>query len=387
MPQITRQTPVARIFTRSRRIRAAVVLPALFATSLALVPAVSESGQSGQLGAATQPPSVPSGNGNVRRLTMNEAVELALEQNLGIKAERFSPQIQDLTIAQARSNWAPIFTSTLTNNSQNNPSTSALSGGATKISDSRFATQLGMNQMLRTGANYSVTWDSSRASSTNVFNNFDPLIRSGLALNVSQPLLRNFKIDSVRQQMEVSQRNRQGADFQLESTIVGTTPQCAATRTGIWRTRSPTSARPSNRSTWPSACWQTTRSACRSAPWRPSTLSKRSLKSRATTKPVIVAESAIEQARDRLRALILDPASPDFWTVTLEPTETPEFLAQQVNGEAVVRRALESRTDLQERQKQPGPHRREHPVLTRTRRCPRSTPRLLTRRRPWAACS
>ena len=34
-----------------------------------------------------------------------------------------------------------------------------------------------------------------------------------------------------------------------------------------------------------------------------------------------------------------------------------------VNGEAVVRRALENRTDLRTRQKQPGPHRHEHPVL------------------------
>ena len=345
MPQITRQTPVARIFTRSRRIRAAVVLPALFATSLVLVPAVSESGQSGQLGAAGQPPSVPSGNGNVRRLSMNEAVELALEQNLGIKAERFSPQIQDLTIAQARSNWAPIFTSTLTNNSQNNPSTSSLSGGATKISDSRFATQLGMNQLLRTGANYNVTWDSSRASSTNIFNNFDPLIRSGLALNVSQPLLRNFKIDPVRQQMEVSQRNRQGADFQLESTIVGTTRNV---RNAYWDLAYQIANLGAAQQSLDLAkrLLADNQKRVQIGTMAPIDIVEAESEVARNDEAVIVAESAIEQARDRLRALILDPASPDFWTVTLEPTETPEFLAQQVNGEAVVRRALESRTDL-----------------------------------------
>ncbi len=36
---------------------------------------------------------------------------------------------------------------------------------------------------------------------------------------------------------------------------------------------------------------------------------------------VIVADANIKAAQDNLRALILDPATPDFWTVTFEPTD------------------------------------------------------------------
>jgi outer membrane protein TolC len=308
--------------------------------SVLLVPVVSESGQSGQPAPTAQPPS-----GNARRLSIDDAVNLGLDQNLGIKIERLNPQIQDLSIAQTRSNWAPVFTSTLTNNSQNNPSTSALSGGATKITDSRFATQLGMNQSLKTGANYSVTWDSSRASSTNVFNNFDPLIRSGLALNVSQPLLRNFKIDPIRQQLEVGLRNRDGADFQLQATIVATTRNV---RNAYWDLAYQIASLGAAQQSLELAqrLLADNQKRVQIGTMAPIDIVEAESEVARNDEAVIVAESAIKQAEDRLRALILDPAAPDFWTVTLEPTDTPELLAQGVDAEVAVRRALENRTDL-----------------------------------------
>ena len=38
---------------------------------------------------------------------------------------------------------------------------------------------------------------------------------------------------------------------------------------------------------------------------------------------VIVADAAIKTAQDNLRALILDPATPDFWAVVFDPTDQP----------------------------------------------------------------
>ena len=63
---------------------------------------------------------------------------------------------------------------------------------------------------------------------------------------------------------------------------------------------------------------------------------------------VIVAEAAIKAAEDRLRALIFDPSSPDFWSVTLEPSDTAPFQTQAINTDQAVQRALENRTDLKQ---------------------------------------
>src|SRR5688572_21839616 len=69
----------------------------------------------------------------VRRLTADEAVRLALENNLGIRIARMDPQIEDLNILGARANWAPMFSSTFEQTSTENPPNSLLSGGLNNI--------------------------------------------------------------------------------------------------------------------------------------------------------------------------------------------------------------------------------------------------------------
>jgi hypothetical protein len=66
----------------------------------------------------------------------------------------------------------------------------SLQGGQGKVTDSRFTSGLGVDQMLKTGATYSASFSSYRATSTNVFSTFDPLLNSALRFNISQPLVR-----------------------------------------------------------------------------------------------------------------------------------------------------------------------------------------------------
>src|ERR1700712_895913 len=111
-------------------IAAAMVLPTVSASGQQ----VSASGQGPQaslslaLQAAAQ--NVPLQPGEiVRRISIDEAVRLAMEQNLGIKIQRFDPQIQDTGVSLSRSLWAPNFSTTVSRQSQTSASTSSLSGG------------------------------------------------------------------------------------------------------------------------------------------------------------------------------------------------------------------------------------------------------------------
>jgi outer membrane protein TolC len=61
---------------------------------------------------------------------------------------------------------------------------------------------------------------------------------------------------------------------------------------------------------------------------------------------VIVAEAAIKRAQDNLRALILDPGAPDFWTTAFEPSDVAPFSEQAIDMDAAVRNALDKRSDL-----------------------------------------
>jgi outer membrane protein len=282
----------------------------------------------------------------VRRLSMDDAVRLALEQNLGIRIERINPQIQDIGIMQSRAFWAPNFTSNLASNSQNNPPTSALSGGQSRISDSRVSSQIGMNQLLPTGGNYSFGWNSARATSSNIFNNLNPLISSNVTASVNQPLLRNFRIDNIRQLVALARKDRESSDVQLNSTIAVTERNV---KNAYWDLAFQIANLQAQQQSLDLAkrLLADNEKRVQIGTMAPIDIVEAQSEVARNEETVIVAEAAIKQAEDRLRALIFDPASPDFWTTTIEPSDTMPFEATTVDTDAAVRRALANRTDLQ----------------------------------------
>jgi hypothetical protein len=112
---------------------------------------------------------------DARRLTIEEAVQMALENNLGIQTARIDPRVQDLAVAEARAAWFPTVTSVMDTFSADSPNSSFLSGGqGLRISDDRLSTNVGVGQMLPSGGTYNIGWNSSRATTTNLSRTFRP---------------------------------------------------------------------------------------------------------------------------------------------------------------------------------------------------------------------
>jgi outer membrane protein TolC len=318
----------------------------LAAALVTLAPAASVFAQSGQVPAQGVPTSAQPA-GSVRRISEAEAVQLALEQNLGIQIERINPRIQDMAVAQARSLWVPTVSSTLSDNSTNNQAISAFSGGRTRITDSRFTTLFGVSQLLPTGTNYSVSWNNWRATSTNIFNSYDPQLSSTLSLNVTQPLLRNFKIDTARQQLELSRKDRDASDLQLRSTIVATTRNV---KNAYWELAYQIASLNAAQQSLDLAkrVLGDNEKRVQIGTMAPIDIVEAQSEVARNEESVIIAQAAIKRAEDQLRALIYDPGSPDFWILTIEPSETAPFQAQSLNVDEAMRRALANRIDIKQ---------------------------------------
>ena len=78
-------------------------------------------------------------------------------------------------------------------------------------------------ETLPWGANYTANWNNSRFTTNDPTNTFNPRLQSNLALNFTQPLLRNRSIDQIRQQVASSRKFRDLSDIQLDSVIIQTT--------------------------------------------------------------------------------------------------------------------------------------------------------------------
>src|SRR6266581_3730779 len=162
------------------------------------------------------------------RLTVDDAVKMALEHNIDLNADRLDPQISDTRIAAAAGAFRPAITSGVQRNSQVLPPANFLTPVATQ-SDVVSSTA-GLAQKLPWfGTSYNLSWTATHTNSNSFLNSYNPLVQSGLALNVSQPLIRDLVIDPARQQLAVSRTNRDIADTRLRESVVHTTANVKAT--------------------------------------------------------------------------------------------------------------------------------------------------------------
>ena len=282
-----------------------------------------------------------------RRLTIDEAVKLALENNLGIQIARYDPQVDDYSIVQAKAAWAPTFENIFEKNSQDSPNNSFLAGGlGGKTTNSSFSNSTGVNQQTPWGGNYRVSWDASRLTTNSTFTTFSPQLRSGLSFSVQQPIVRNLDIDAVRQQVLISLKNREISDVALRQTIATT---MRTVRNSYWNLAYATASLGVQRQSLELAqeSLRNTRSRVEIGTTPPIDIVEAESEVATREEAVIVAEAQIKTAEDNLRALIFDPASPGFWTMTIEAIDLPSFQAITVDPDTAVRNALERRTDLQ----------------------------------------
>ena len=274
---------------------------------------------------------------------------LALEQNLGIRIQRIDPQIQDVGVAQAKSLWTPSLTSILSRQSQTQQSTSALAGGTTSILNNTLGTQVGINQALPWGATYSAAFNNARYTSTNLFATYSPQLISTVNVQYSQPLVRNFSIDQIRQQVQSSRKLRELSDIQLQAVV---TQVVRKVKNAYWDLSYAIASLKAQQQSLALAqrSLRENQRRVEIGMMAPIDLLQARAEVASTEQGVIIADAAIKAAQDNLRALMLDPGTSDFWTVSFDPTDAPAFSAREVDVDAAVRNALDKRSDLRSAQ-------------------------------------
>ena len=340
-----------RSFRSARRVGVAAC-----AAAGVLLMSVSAFGQSGQSSiaasiqtaaaqAAAQPPVEPQPTGPTRPLSMEEATKLALEQNLGIRIQRIDPQVQDVGVAQARSFWAPAFNTSIYRQSQTQAATSSLAGAANSIDNGTFASSVSLNQTMPWGGTYTAGWNSQRFTTTNLFNSFSPQLSSNVNLQYTQPLLRNFSIDQIRQQVQNSQKTRELSDIQLQGLVTQTLRNVKNAYWDLSYAINNLKAQQESLALSRQSL-KDNQKRVEIGTMAPIDIVQAQAEVATNESTVIVAEAAIKQAQDNLRALILDPATPDFWNVAFEPSDAAAFDERAIDLDAAVRNALDKRSDI-----------------------------------------
>jgi outer membrane protein TolC len=192
------------------------------------------------------------------------------------------------------------------------------------------------------------TWAShgTRQATTNsLISSVDPNLQSGVEVAFSQPLLKDRTIDASRQQFIIARRNLDNSELRLRESAVQTV---AAVKRAYWAFKATLANIDVQQRSLDLAQELARQNKIRADAGQipPLDLVQAEVEVAQRRENLIQARTTAEDAEDRLRRLIMDPADLSFWGLRLEPVDEPPDLSARPDTDAAVARALEGRFDL-----------------------------------------
>jgi outer membrane protein len=182
-------------------------------------------------------------------ITLQDAVELALENSMDIAVARYNPWTADTDILAAEGgglpqgtsgaevrfstanvpvlNFDPILSGTYGYDDRstpvNNPFISGTgTAGTTGLISHTAEYNTSYTQGFSTGTTLTAAWDNSRSSSSAAANLFNPSVSSSLTIVFQQQLLNGFGFFQNRRNIVIAKNNRKLADYVFEQQAITT---------------------------------------------------------------------------------------------------------------------------------------------------------------------
>jgi outer membrane protein TolC len=155
-------------------------------------------------------------------LSLDQAIELALERNLDLLVQRYDYARALEGIVQQKGIYDLNLSSTYSTSEDNSPSTSALDG-VNVVSSEAQSLGVALRQLTPFGGVASFSWDNSRFATNNFFASVSPSFRSGANLSFVQPLLRNWGRKPTERGLLLARRDsaisREAFELQVVETL------------------------------------------------------------------------------------------------------------------------------------------------------------------------
>jgi outer membrane protein len=198
----------------------------------------------GSLAAQEQPPAAPApgqGSGPIRvestaspvlatnvdikdgavLLSLDEAVEIALRQNLSLSIQRYTRTRARLGVEQTLGIYDLLLSATAYAEDSKSPTISQLQASQSNLQRLNF----GLTQTLPTGGDLTLGWNNSRSKNNNPFSRLNPAYSSNLVFGYNQPLLRDFGRLATERQILIAQNRSQASSQEFQRQVSDTVQQ------------------------------------------------------------------------------------------------------------------------------------------------------------------
>ncbi len=275
-------------------------------------------------------------------LSLLDAVELALRNNLSVQVARYGPQSSFEGINSARAPFDTNLSFDLPSNFSRgtSPTTNQTAGGDI-ITQQGLSGGFTWSENLEWGTNYSVTWGSGRTSTNNEFSTFNPSLRSNLSGRITQPLLQGFG-DVNRTGIRVAMNSYDGSLEAFRGQVQNT---IALVVGNYWDLRAQAEGLAVTEEALRLAEQQFARNQIQVEIGTLAPIETVQAETSVATNQLqlIQAQNALENAQDALKeAINFDVVVDDPFAYDIVPTEEPEQTVPPIDVEEAVRVALDN---------------------------------------------
>jgi outer membrane protein len=297
---------------------------------------------SSHLGAQSAAPQSP---GPSLPLSMAQAVAMALDANLDLRAEKLNLDIASHSIAIAKASFLPQVQATTGNTSAKSVPFDFTQGTQDITSNAISLSGSVRQETPWHGSSYLLTWTGRRSTQEGGFSGFNPRLGSTLRVDFTQPLLRDFKTDNLRAGVETAERRRAITDIQLQQRVVATEAAVRFAYLNLVGAIEGHKVAQLNLDIVQQSLDQS-KSRVKVGQSPQIEIIQYEAQVASTRDGLIRAVAQIATAEDNLRTLILDPARPDFWQVHIVPTDTIQLAPRDINLDQAIATAIANRLDL-----------------------------------------
>lgn len=154
-------------------------------------------------------------------LTLENCIIRAIEHNLGVAVEVYTPQLADLSVSRAKEKFLPRFSIDFNRESTKQASYSWLEASE-NLTTSQTEYGVTISQLIPTGGQISFSLGASRNETNKKFQLINPSYESTLLFSLTQPLLRDFGFRTSRKDILVAHNNLAISENDLKNVLLQT---------------------------------------------------------------------------------------------------------------------------------------------------------------------
>jgi len=236
--------------------------------------------------------------------------------------------------------------STQTNVTQPTSTTAGLPPGSTTISASTNTFNGSLTQQVPWhGGSFLVNMNNNRQTTTSLSATVNPQYNSSWLAQYTQPILRNFSIDSNRNQLLITKINQDISDIQIAQLVTNT---LANVRNAYWdyvfAIQSIEVAQQSLNLA--EELIRNNQAKVEIGTLAPIEVVSSQTQAAAARQQLVTAQGTARTAEITLKRLIVSGTNDPLWTSTIDPVDRPDFSPAPIDVAAATARALATRSDV-----------------------------------------